>query len=480
MIAPRKLIALAAAALALALPAQAWGPRADSAIVTSAAQLLAKDGLLQIQRVEADLRAGALASQADLERMFPALAGSAISAIETEMLLLRAIKENQIDGYFAYRLGALGKLVANVSAPMTQADTSMSNLYYADVENQIDKTSLIAAPHQDVEAAPYFERRILEANVNTDMIVADYRAGLGFNGVAKSLLQQDASRSAAAVADVWRTVLRGKAAVNISTQQREAYILEAFRYYITKGDKPQIAAAARRLDEAHDASPDLLIQVGDLFYDAAMREDAVRRYETALAQAPQRRDVAERIAEYYMDLGAEALEARRLEDAAKAFEDALAASPLHPTAEGRRLEVVAMIEDRDARLNASRAAIESAAGFESLAEQEVLANHIAEAVALMHQAKAEYSRVDEEFPLEYNKAISGMRSIDARLDTLRISLFENAQLLSGSGFGLDPARLAAEAGKALDESAFRAMLKEAYDASKTRLEADSQDLLKIE
>ncbi len=466
--------------MGFAIAAQAWGPRADSAIVTSAAQLLSKEAVMQIQRIEEDLRKGALTTQADLERMYPGVTADPIGAVDTEMMLLRALKQSQIDGYFAFRLGTLGKLVANITAPMTQADPAIANLYYADVESNIERASLIPSPHVEVEASAYLERKILEANINTDLLESEYRAGTGFGGVAKNLLQQDASRSVGAVADVWRTVLRGKSVGNVSQAQKEAYILDAYRYYIGRGGKGEIGAASRRLSEILEPGPDLLIQVGDLFYDASMREDAILRYEAALAQAPQRRDVAERIGEYYMDLGAEALGNKRLEDALTAFENALEANPLHPSAEGERLQVAAMIADRDMRLRASQDAIESAAGFENLAEQEVLGNHIAEAVALMHQAKAEYARVDEEFPLEFNKAMSGMRSIDARLETLRVSLFENAQLLSGVGFGLDPARMAEKAGKALDTAAFEAMIREALDATEAQLEADSEALLRIE
>lgn len=471
-----------AALLAMALPvsAHAWGPRAESAIVTSAAQLLSKNGMLQIQRIEEDLRKGALTPQPDLERMFPGLDSDPVNAVETEMMLLQSVRQPQIDGYYAFRLGALGKLVANITAPMTQTDPAIANLYYADVEKNIQSTSLIQQAPKDVDPAPYFERRVLEANTNADVIAGEYRSGVGFDGVAKNLLQQDASRSVAAVADVWRSILGGSAAVNVSPAQQEAYVVDAYRYYIAGGVAGQIESADRRLSELAPQGPDLLIKVGDLFYDAGRREDAVRRYEQALAQAPQRRDVAERIGEYYMAQGRTAQSENRLEDALKAYEQALEANPLGTNAEAERLEVASMIADRDARLAASQAAIESAAGFETLAEQEALDSRVAEAVALYHQAKAEYDRVDESFPLEYQKAMTGIRGIDAKLEGLREQLFANAQLLSGVGFGLDAARFAGDEGKKLDNTAFKAMITDALSATLSELEAQSQDLLRIE
>ena len=472
----------AAGAIALLLaatPAHPWGPRAESSIVTSAAMLLSKEGLLQIQRIEADLRRGSLTAQAELDRMNPTYASDPISAVEQEMMLLQAMRQPQIDEYYAYRLGALGKVVANLTAPMTQADPSVANLYYADVETNIERTSLQPAKPQEVDPGPYFERRILEANINTDVIAGEYRDGTGFQGVARNLLQQDAGRSVAAVADVWRTIFQGGGA-NVSQAQREAFVLDAYRYFIAKDNTGQIEAADRRLTEELDLSPDMLIRVGDLFYDAGRRDDAVARYEAALAQSPQRRDVAERIAQYYMDRGKEALESEKLEDALAAYEDALEANPLHPTAEAERLHVAALIEDRNNRLLASQAAIESALGFEQLADQEVLDNHIAEATALLHQANAEYQRVEEAFPLEFQKAQTGMRGIATRLENLRGELFANAQLLSGTGFVLDAPRLAAREGSETDRQAFQTMIRDALAATRESLEAEAAPLLSIE
>lgn len=470
---------IAAAIALLAAPAFAWGPRAESSIVTSAAQLLSKEGLFQFQRVQEDLRRGSLVSQADLERIMPGVGGNPVAAIETEMVLLQAIRQTQIDGYYAYRLGALGKVVASITAPLTQADPAIANLYYADVENNIERAALVSSAPRRVDGAAYFERRVLEANVNSDVIVADYRAGTGFGGVARNLLPTDASRSVSAVADVWRTILQG-AAVKVSTSQQEAYVLDAYRYYIGRGNRGEIDAADRRLSEMIEPGADVLIRVGDLFYEAGMREEAVQRYEAALARAPQRRDVATRIADYYMALGAEALTAKRLEDALGAFQNALQADPLHPNAEAQRLAAAQMIADREARLASSREALESASGFQNLAEQEALSNRVAEAVALFNQARAEFGRVDEEFPMEYQQALQGLRHIDTRLDGLRTSLFQNAALLGGMGFALDTPNRARQEGHTLDKRAFEAMIRDALQSTREQLEADSQELLKVQ
>jgi tetratricopeptide (TPR) repeat protein len=467
--------------LVAAAPAWAWGPRAETAIVTSAAQLLAKEAVLQIERIESNLRDGALMTSLQMEQLYPDFAVNPILAIENEMLLLQSLRTSQIDGYYAYRLGALGKLVANVTAPLAQTDPTYANLYYKDAESNIGSASLQRQPAQVVDPRAYFQRRLAESSVNTDVIVREYKNGVGFKGVAGQTLEEAASRSLASVADVWRTILAAPSVESgISDQQLRDYVVSAYGYYIGRGNASEIASADRRLEEMVEPDPDTIVRVADLFYDAGLREDAVKRYERALAAMPERRDVVGKIAEYYMELGEEALGEKKLEDAMASFEAALKADPLHATAEGRRIEAATLIEEREYRLATARMAIEEAAGFELLAEQEVLNGRIAEAVALLHEAQNAYSEVDDEFPLEYQKASTGARTITNRLEALRGDLMANSQLLSGSGFSTDAPRMAREAGRSMDEATLKAMISDALTSLEQQLQADAENLLRIQ
>ena len=467
--------------LIAAAPAGAWGPRAETSIVTGAARLLSKEAVLQIDRIQSDLRDGSLMTTLQMEQLYPDFDVNPVAAIENEMLLLQSLRTRQIDGYYAYRLGALGKLVANVTAPLAQTDPTYANLYYKDAESNIGNASLQPQPAQVVDPRAYFERRLMEAAVNSDVIVREYKNGVGFKGVAGQTLEEAASRSVASVADVWRTILASPAVESgISEQQLRDYVVNAYAYYIGRGKRGEIESADRRLEEIIEPNPDTIVRIGDLFYDAGMREDAVQRYERALTAQPERRDVVGKIAEYYMELGEEALAAKKLEDAVKSFEAALNTDPLHATAEGRRLEAVDLIEEREFRLSNARMAIEEAAGFELLAEQEVLNGRIAEAVALLHEAQNAYSEVNDEFPLEYQKAVTGARGIANRLDALRGDLMANAQLLSGSGFSTDAPRMAREAGTSMDQATLKAMINDALTSLEQQVQADAEDLLRIQ
>jgi len=463
-----------------AAPAHAWGPRAESAIVTSAAQLLSKEGVLQIQRIEKNLQDGALASELNLNTIYPELAGNPVSAIENEMMLLQSLRGSQIDEYYAYRLGMLGKVVANYTAPLAREESAYKNLYYRDVESNIDPMSLQAVTPQVVDPRVYFERRLLESAVNTDVIIKEYKSGVGFRGVASNTLAEAATRSLASVADVWRTILSARAVeTNISLEQQRDYVVEAYRYFLQNSSEAKVLAADRRLSEMVNPNPDMIVRIGDLFYEAGMREEAVRRYESVLAAVPDRRDVIERIAEYYMALGEEALQEDQLEDALEAFGSALDADALHPAAESRRLYAADLIAEREMRLAAAKGALEQAAGLEMLAEQEVLNNRFTESVALLREAQTIYEAIDDEFPLEYQKASTGARQVATRLRSLQGQLMANAQLLSGCGYSLDAPRIASEAGRGIDKETLNAMISDALTSLERDLDAQAEELIRF-
>src|SRR5690606_7320146 len=102
-----------------------------------------------------------------------------VQAIESEMVLLRAMRGDKLDNYFAYRMGLLGKLVAQITAPMAESNPTYRNLYYTDVERAIEATSVTNLPKQNVDPADYFSRRVAEANANNDVIQKEYESGVG-------------------------------------------------------------------------------------------------------------------------------------------------------------------------------------------------------------------------------------------------------------------------------------------------------------
>lgn len=453
------LAAVLAAAAGLAAPAGAWGPHTESAIINTAMHIWSKQTSTPLAKLEKDVRNGAMASNEILRAHYPDLEVNPIGAIESEMYLLRAVQSGNIDAYFAYRLGMLAKVVVNLTAPLTQSDPNYADLYYADVEERINKLSVKPAPRSPVEPRAYFARRTAEANVNSALIVEQYKNGIGFDGVAATTLEQDASRCANAVADVWQAILSAPAAVgSVSDAQLRTYVLGAYEYFIKRGNLTDILAAAKRLDAITPRTADLAVAIGDLYYAAAFYEQAMNEYKTSLDLSPGRRDVMEKISEYYVTLGERALADKRLEDALDAFKTAVDTNPLHPTAEAQRLETARLIADRDARRHESGERLQRAAQLENLANTEAARQRYAEAVVLLREAEATYASVTDEFPPEYQQALAGLRNVDVRMNEYKRALLENVQLFSGAGFLGDAQAMAARDAHKLDEATLRALL----------------------
>lgn len=463
---PRTLAALltASALLFTAIPAQAWGPKTQLAIAATALSLISKESNTPLTRLRAEVQEGAGLTADALAQLYPDYPSDPIRAIESEMFLLQAVGTKRLDAYFVYRMGALAKMISEVVQPLQQADPNYRNLYFADVENAIERTQLTPGARTVVEPRSYLDRRMREATTNNDLIIREYQNGIGFKGVASSQLSIDASRCVASVADVWYTILTGASARGtVSQAALEAYVLDAYQFFIRRGNTGEIQAADKRLAAFVPKSPEMSIQIGDMYYRQEMLEQAMKEYQAAMALAPDRRDVMEKVANYYMRLGEKAEEQGKLEAAMENYAKASSANPLHATAEASRIRMATAIKDREERLALNQGALDQADGFISLAGQEALDGHYAEAAVLLRQAADTFSTVTEEFALEYEKSRQGIRAVQARLNEIKGALVDNAQSFSGSGFAMDARTLAQTRGKGLEQAALKALIQQEYD-----------------
>src|SRR5690606_28181330 len=134
------------------------------------------------------------------------------------------------------------------TAPMFTANPTYKQQYYGDVERHIERTALATTPRQTVEPETYFRQMMMEASQQESILEQEYAEGTGFQGVGRTALSQDASRSVRAVADVWYTILTGTAAAGgVSDQQIRAYVIDAMQYYIARGNVGEIRAGYDRL-----------------------------------------------------------------------------------------------------------------------------------------------------------------------------------------------------------------------------------------
>jgi len=468
------------AVLASAAPAYAWGPGTRQAAATTAMHVLSKQGIVQLNKLERDIREGAKAGPDVVAAIMPDLAGNAIRAIESEMRLLAAVRGKSVDPYFAYRLGLLGAQVADATGPLANDKSVYRERYYADVDKVIGRVPLKAVTRKVVDPVPYLTRAQQAADARKEMLIKDYQEGTGFAGIAGASIKEDAGRSIDAVADVWYTILTGTAIQSaVSESQLREYILGAMRYYVNRGSVQEIDANYARVAALTPKTPELASRIGDLFYSAKLYDRAMDEYRYVLKNEPNRRDVVEKIAAYYMTVGEEELKEGHLQQAFDAFATASKTDPLHPEAEARRLQAGQLIAERDARLEATRKQIEDAAHFQTQAEQLVMDHRHAEALSVLKQAQDLYENINDEFPTEYQAAAAGLANISSRLREIKNDLIDNAQGLSGAGTLAASQNLAAAEMKKFDQQALRRLIDKQLDSQLAKAKAKYQAALEI-
>ena len=463
-----------------AAPTQAWGPATHQAVVATAIHVLSREGVVQLSKLERDIRDGAAASADVVAGIYPGYATDPVRAVETEMYLLDTVRGDAVDPYFANRLGVLGQVVAGLSSPLLNADRSVRDRFYADAEDNMQQLPLNPSQRRVVDPVPYFERARRLTDEHAALIIKDYQDGVGFNGIAKATLAEGLSRSTDAVLDVWKTVLTQNVVhANVSDEQVRKYVLDARGFYIKRDNEAEIDANYKRLAGLTKKTPDMAKRIGDMFSDAGFYDRAIAEYREVLAAEPDRRDVVTRIAEYYVKQGDEALKAKRLQQAYDCFANAAHTDPLHPEAERKRLETENLIAERDARLEAARRSVEEGAQLQTAAEQQAMQRRTSEAIATLQRAQAAYAEVPDEFLTEFRAANAGLANIASRMNELRGELIQNAQTLSGVGFLPDMQRLAATAGKGLDDQGLRDILANQLNAQISGLKVEYQDKLSI-
>jgi tetratricopeptide (TPR) repeat protein len=445
-----------------ATSAYAWGTRTHLAIVSTAARVISKESGIELARLEKDIRSGAMAPPSEIERLIPLAATTPVAAIESEMYVLQSVRGRRVDPYFAYRLGVLGALVAQATAPLAEASPAYRDLYYADVEANIERTQLRPARRATVDPATYFAEVRAAANQRQELIISEYKSGVGFNGVAGKAISEDASRSVNAVADVMQTVLTGNVAVaNRAESQIRDYVINAIEFYIARGNDAETESAYNRLVDLGAATVALQKRVGDMFYDAGKFERAIQEYEKVLEREPGRRDVVERISAYYIRVG----------------DDALEADKLHPAAQSKVLEAKARIQERDDRLTLARQAIDKAQDNVVRADQLVFKRDYGPAIDLLMEARDLFAEVPEEFAAEYRKGQTGVLQTTSRLAQLRQELVTNASTLSGLGGSYGLKKQAEATGAELDKAALQALIDREYQSKLEELTRQSEQEL---
>lgn len=463
----------------MAVPVHAWGPKAQVSIVTTAARVISNESGVKLDRLERDLRTGASVTANELVEVNPLAEADPIGAIESEMYLLQSVRGKRIDPYFAYRLGVLGALVSRVTTPLVESNPAYRDLYYSDVDQNIEQARLESRKRASVDPATYFSSLRTAASRNEPLIINDYKAGLGFKGVASASLSEDASRSVNAVADVMMMVLRGGVTTsNTSVSQIRNYALSAVGFYIKRGNDTEADSSYKRLEDLNALTPELQKQIGNMFYDAGKYERAMKEFGAVLAAVPGDREVSERIAEYYIAVGDAALQAENLEGALEAYQKASEADKLRADAQTKLLDAQRLIKDRDERHELAKETVAEADDFVARAEQAEFNREFGEAMTLLAQAQDLYQTVGDEFQQEGSRARAGLLAVGSKLGKLQQDLVNNTPLLSGKGVHKSAQDLAKTVAQDQDKQALMALTEAQFQAEINRLKNENAALFK--
>lgn len=418
--------------LFLSVTTYGWGPTAQISIVNNALHLIDKELNTNLKKLENEIRNGAGVTEETLYELVPLAISNKIQAVESEINLLAYTKTKKIDAYFGFRLGVLGKLVAQLTSPLQNADKTIQTLYNMDVESKIDKVNLKISPRQMVNPPTYFSQLLRQISSRDLIFEQEYKRNIGFAGTASTTLPECVSISVNAVADVWFTILSPTNVVpSVSENLLRDYAIQGCIFFAKRGNPEETRNGISKLSELVSFTDEMYVKSGDALMNYGMEELAIEQYKNAINLNPNRKEVARKIADYYVRKSEELFKQRKLEDALENAKNATSADPLHPTAERLRLEVEKEIRDRDTRYEQTKEALERAEKLQTLSEQEAISGRIAEAIVLLREALAVYNDMSDEFPLETQQKMRGIRRVNARIQELKGQLMDSVKNFSG-------------------------------------------------
>lgn len=459
----RKLVAVAIFALIIVTSMSpsvwAWGPATQKALVTTAMHLVSRENGIPLSKFEKSVLEGVQAADEMIPVWYPDFKTRAVAAIDSEAVLLQSVRSASLDPYMAFRVGVLGVMIVRASAPFSDKPGAFRDVYYADVDGSINGIQIKTVKRQD--GSPSDRLRALRQQFagREGSIRQDYSTGQGFGGIAKATLDEQANMVIAAVADIWYTSLVGKPSAAATSEVKvRTYIGDALEFYIKRGNKSEIDSSYNRLTSLSVVTPDLRKKIGDLFYAHEMFDKAIKEYNAVLEAEPDRKDVLERLTEYYLADGDKASEEGRLEDALGSYQKARDMNPLNPNTEAKRLQAERDLNARNERLNAARMSLGMATSYETQADQEASQRNFAKALGLIKQAEDQYGSVTEEFPFEYQQAVAGLKNLESKSQVVKENLIGGAQDLSGLGSVVDARHLAGTTTRDLDSQALQTLL----------------------
>ncbi|MBX7256260.1 MAG: hypothetical protein K1Y02_07845 [Candidatus Hydrogenedentes bacterium] len=465
-----KVMAIAAFAGILPLSAYAWGPTSKRAIVGTSFQVLEQSFNNPFKNVnvdyEPDVIRGALANLDVLGGDVPlGSKAEVVNAIGTQIQLLREARKFGAGSYFAFRMGVLAGLVADVCLPYAYENDAASQQTLELIEKDIDEhitgyTYRTRRTRLEYVRNPtlYFTKADeLHGDART-LIASDYKRGLGYDGFLKQGGQVFFNDAVQAVSDVWYTVLlpEGDSAdIKPSDQALTRYLVDQIEYLLKV--KKNVKEAERVYDQFAKQRSTLLgdyERIADAFYatgDKKGRERGVSEWTSALQYSGNERDrILKKLSQHYMSEGNRLFQLASnkdapndtLQNALGNFTKALEFDQSNQEAAKMINSTQVAITERDQRLKLAMETVAAGQSVMKKAEIDMTDNQNERALANFRTAIVVFSQVGDEFKEQETSANEGSeearrminRIINKVLDEAQDRIDEGDRLVSDNKF----------------------------------------------
>jgi tetratricopeptide (TPR) repeat protein len=444
--------------------AHAWGTRAQRAIVGMAMQKI-QDDFPDTFRPEdtsylQDVLRGCVDGASGLSSDVPlGTDAETVAAVNSEIQLLRDARKLGPSSYFAYRMGVLSSLVANVIFPygyaFTPEDAELRAQIIADIDKRVERDfsgALGSAKREAVIDAPdYFKRHRLFRDGNRGIIRSDYARGVGYNGFMKESSLAYFEQSVDAVADVWSTVLISGALPHELPTSRPIlawYFVDEIGYLLgTRKNYYQADKAYANLDSLAARQADAYERVGDHYYAFGKSGGAERGVREWMISYTMDGAVRPRIADklhdhflqrgtVFLDRGMEKALAQEtdLPNALSAFEEALTYNPQSEALAVYIQETRIAIKERQERFDATISLIAKGQSVrEAAANARNIEQNYGNAIRMFRLAVGFFEAVDNEFSNLETQASTALSQLNRDINGTVSDVLDNATDTMDSG-----------------------------------------------
>lgn len=398
---------------------------------------------------ERDVLQGAQDGYAALENTPLNTNAEVVQAIAQQIQLLRGVRPYGPTSYYAYRMGVLSALVADLVMPFgfahTPSDIALRKSIEKDIDAHLEKYDFkLAEPDRTYvrDAVEYFHDHSVFTKADEKLIADDYARGNGYNGFLAQGGPAYFSRAVTAVSDVWHTVLRVAPDPTIQPASQPvlaAYFVREIAYLLNdKHNVYQATEVYKSFDKVAQQMPQSYEQVGDLFYNYGTeetKERGVREWQVAHSLGgPERRRVASKLSKHYLSVGDELFEAggrkgaseTTLPSALRAYEQALDFDRTNNQAADMIQKTHVAIEERKQRLELVMGIIAEGEKLTSQADAMRVDGDLANAMRTYRQAIGFFEAVDDEFPDQEKVAKDKVRGSQNSINEVIRSIMDRA------------------------------------------------------